>query len=109
MAATAARPPRRASMHPLRSLTLSVALACVLVGTAAAWGPEGHSIVAEIAQRRLSPQGAGLVETLLGRGHSLASIASWPDDIRGERPETYNWHFVDIPTAVPTYSKERDC
>ena len=96
-------------MHPLRSLTLSAALACVLVAPAAAWGPEGHSIVAEIAQRRLSPEGAGLVATLLGRGHSLASIASWPDDIRGERPETYNWHFVDIPIAVPTYSKDRDC
>jgi hypothetical protein len=96
-------------MHPLRTLTLSAALACALVAPAFAWGPDGHSVVAEIAQRRLSPGAAEMVATLLGRGHSLASIASWPDDIRDERPETSNWHFVDIPIAIATYSKERDC
>jgi nuclease S1 len=96
-------------MHPLRTLTLTAALACTTLAPAAAWGPEGHSIVAEIAQRRLSPAAAGMVATLLGPGHSLASIASWPDDMRDERPETYNWHFVDIPISVRAYNKERDC
>jgi hypothetical protein len=96
-------------MHPLRTLTLSAALTCAMLAPAAAWGPEGHSIVAEIAQRRLSPEAAAMVATLLGRGHSLASIASWPDDMRDERPETYNWHFVDIPISVRSYNKDRDC
>jgi nuclease S1 len=96
-------------MHPLRTLTLSAALTCTLIAPAAAWGPEGHSIVAEIAQRRLTPEGAGMVATLLGRGHSLASIASWPDDMRDERPETANWHFVDIPISVRAYKQDRDC
>ncbi len=96
-------------MHPLRTLTLSAVLTCTLIAPAAAWGPEGHSVVGEIAQRRLSPDAAAMVATLLGQGHSLASVASWADDIRDERPETYNWHFIDIPIKVPTYSQARDC
>ncbi|MGH8747294.1 MAG: S1/P1 nuclease [Burkholderiales bacterium] len=77
-------------------------------GPAWGWGQEGHSIVAEIAQRRLSPA-AEEVEQLLGRGHSLASEASWADDIRDARPETYNWHFVDIPLEATRYDPRRDC
>ncbi|HEY4374928.1 MAG TPA: S1/P1 nuclease [Burkholderiales bacterium] len=74
-----------------------------------AWGPEGHAIVAEIAQRRLTPEAAAAVASLLGRGHSLASVASWADDERDERPGSYNWHFVDIPLAADTYDAVRDC
>jgi len=96
-------------MRQPRALIISAALGLTLIAPAAAWGPEGHSVVAEIAQRRLSPEGANMVATLLGRGHSLASIASWPDDVRDQRPETYNWHFADIPIAIATYSAARDC
>ena len=35
-------------------------------GTAAAWGEEGHAIVAEIAQRRLSDASRTAVEQILG-------------------------------------------
>lgn len=76
-----------------------------------AWGQEGHSIVAEIAQRRLSPQAAAAVEQLLGRGHSLASVANWADDFRSteQGKPTQNWHFVDIPLAQKDYDATRDC
>jgi hypothetical protein len=90
-------------------IALMIPLMGMATGPAAAWGPEGHSIVAEIAQRRLTPDAAALVARLLGTGHSLAAIASWADDVRDERPQTYNWHFVDIPIAIATYDKERDC
>ena len=43
------------------------------------------------------------------KGRSLASIASWADDVRDTRPETTQWHFVDIPLDVPTYKQPRDC
>jgi hypothetical protein len=65
--------------------------------------------VAEIAQHRLSPQAAAMVEQLLGRGHSLAAIAGWADDTRDLRPETNNWHFVDIPLARDNYDEAVDC
>ena len=78
-------------------------------GPAWAWGQEGHSIIAEIAQRRLEPEPLQRVKELLGGEVSLASVSSWADDVRGERPETYNWHFVDIPLAATGYDPVRDC
>ena len=96
----------------MRSIALAGALTCVLTwalaGPALAWGPEGHSIVAEIAQQRLSDSAARLVRDLL-QGRSLASIASWADDYRASHPETTNWHFVDIPLGVTAYNAARDC
>ena len=74
-----------------------------------AWGPDGHSIVGEIAQRRLDGRARAEVQRLLGPGHSLASEGAWADDVRAQRPETFNWHFVDIPLAEASYRAARDC
>jgi hypothetical protein len=74
-----------------------------------AWGQEGHSIIAEIAERNLNASAKAGVTALLGQNVSLASISSWADDIRDERPETYNWHFVDIPLYADIYEATRDC
>jgi len=90
-------------------LALIFAFIGASIGQALAWGQEGHSIVAEIAQRRLSPSAVEMVAKVLGSHHSLASVASWADDARDERPETAGWHFVDIPINVPKYKLERDC
>lgn len=74
-----------------------------------AWGQEGHSIIAEIAQRRLSPKAIAEVARLLGANHSLASTGSWADDVRDDHPETYNWHFVDIPIPLDRYDEAAHC
>lgn len=92
----------------MRSLILAAMFACLLAGRASAWGPEGHSIVGEIAEPRLSPQAAQMVQKLL-KGRSLASVASWADDYRDSHPATYNWHFVDIPLDADSYDPARDC
>jgi len=88
-------------------------IACALAGWAltgaAAWGPDGHAIVAELAQRRLTPSAQAEVARLLGPGASLASISNWADDVRPDRPETFNWHFVDIPLGETAYDPDRDC
>jgi hypothetical protein len=78
------------------------------VGQALAWGQEGHSIIAEIAQVRLSSQAAKTVAELLN-GRSLASVANWADDFRDKHHDTTNWHFVDIPLTSHTYVPIRDC
>jgi hypothetical protein len=88
------------------ALSLGLALAALDAG---AWGGDGHSIVAEIAQRRLGPTARAQVEALLGPGHSLASEANWADDVRPARPETFNWHFVDIPIADKNYDAAKQC
>ncbi|WFT97010.1 S1/P1 nuclease [Bradyrhizobium barranii] len=74
-----------------------------------AWGQEGHSIIAEIADQNLSASAKSRVAALLGQNGSLASISSWADDVRDDRPETYNWHFVDVPLAADNYDPSRDC
>lgn len=91
-------------------LAVCVWVAATLAPASAwAWGASGHSIVAEIAQRRLDAHAAREVALLLGRGHSLASIASWADDVRPARPQTGNWHFVDIPVAESAYNAATEC
>ena len=71
----------------MKAFGLAALLAVACCEQAGAWGQEGHSIVAEIAQQRLSSQAATAVESVLGR-RSLASVASWPDDVREERNST---------------------
>jgi hypothetical protein len=93
----------------MKPIWLATWLALVPLSQAAAWGPEGHSIVAEIAQRRLEPGPLQKIKKLLGGEISLASIASWADDFRTEHPETTKWHFVDIPYERNTYDPEVDC
>ena len=89
--------------------TAAVAAICSLAGHARAWGPEGHSVIAEIAQRRLTPAASAAVSKILGRGVSLASVAMWADDVRPGRPETYNWHFVNIPLEDSSYDAALHC
>src|SRR5262249_4110869 len=93
----------------MRPIFLTIAFAFAMISRALAWGQEGHSIIAEIAQRRLSPEAVVMVERLLGKNHSLASVSSWADEIRDDRPDTYNWHFVDIPIHANDYQTSRDC
>jgi hypothetical protein len=60
---------------------------------ALAWGQEGHSIVAEIAQRRLDANTREKIQALLKDEApeadvpqiALASIASWADDYRSKQ------------------------
>lgn len=73
-----------------------------------AWGREGHSIIARIAVAHLDPKVADIVDRMLS-GQSMASVASWADSVRNSRPETYNWHFVDIPRDASGYDASRDC
>ena len=94
-----------------RALTLSAAsivLTLLTPSTLVGWGHDGHEIVASLAQTRLTENTKTGVRSLIGDA-SLASIASWADEVRPERDETYNWHFVDIPTKASGFSDERDC
>ena len=95
-----------------RSLSLTIAisvLALLGAGNAYAWGDRGHSIIAEIAMRHLSPSAAAAVQDLLG-SESMASIASWADDYKNtpEGKATKPWHYVDIDIAKDQYSSS-DC
>lgn len=100
------------SLRPTRLSLLSCALALGFTAPfAMAWGPEGHAIVADIAQARLDPVAAAQVTALLElEGYDrLDQVASWADQHRKEMPGTAGWHYVDIPLAAPAYQAARDC
>jgi len=87
-------------------------LICFTACPACAWLQEGHSIVAEIAQRRLAhdaPAIASKIQNILGPGVSMASIASWADDYKWQNPATQRWHFVAIPIADDDYDPSKEC
>jgi hypothetical protein len=102
----------------MKVLGLALFLLSAGVSEAFAWGQEGHSIVAEIAQRRLTPAVRQKVSELLaselpGLPESsqigLASIASWADDYRASHDESADWHFVDIPYDHDRFDPAMDC
>ena len=69
----------------------------VLTQKAHSWGPQGHMIVGQIAEKQLTPKAKEGIAKLLGNA-SLASVANWADSIKGQ-PEwqhTKPWHFVTI-------------
>jgi hypothetical protein len=74
-----------------------------------AWGPEGHSLVARIADAQLTPAARARVAAILGPNTTMASISSWPDEVRRSRADTAPWHFIDIPIDKPHLDMARDC
>lgn len=93
-----------------RRLLVALLAAALLPTAACAWGPEGHRLVAELADARLEPKTRENVAALLAfePGATLASIASWADENRTR--ETAAWHYVNFPRdADCTYRAGRDC
>jgi hypothetical protein len=94
----------------MRAMLLGLVAGTLLSGHALAWGPEGHQIVASIAENDLSaPVRAQVKQLLAGGADSLADIASWADQVRPSRPDTAAWHFADIPADADGYDPQRDC
>ncbi|TAK10458.1 MAG: S1/P1 Nuclease [Candidatus Manganitrophaceae bacterium] len=100
----------RAGLRARRLLTLSFFLCFSLLSPRFlyAWGEAGHRIIADIAEQHLSERAHKEIRSLIGEA-SLASIADWADRIRGDRPETAHWHFVNIPFQASRYRPKRDC
>lgn len=69
----------------------------ILSGECFAFGANGHRIVAGIAENHLTGKAKKEVMKITG-GHSLASIATWPDEIRSDSAWDYAkpWHFLSI-------------
>lgn len=91
----------------MRHLTYAVACLSTLTINAHAWGPEGHVIIAMIAEDRLSPEARKAERDILF-GAPLATASIFADEYRVTHPETGRWHFVDIPEGE-TFDEARDC
>ena len=95
-------------MSPIKNCAAVFVSLMLLSASSFAWGPEGHRIIGEIAETRLTPAARLQVKELLGNDN-LAAVALWADEIRSERPESYGWHFVVIPMDASGFSEQRDC
>ena len=75
-----------------------------LPSSAYAWGPTGHRVVAEIAQRHLTPAAQARVSSLLD-GRTLADVANWPDELRSDpRFDKYRpLHFATVKDGLASY------
>lgn len=104
-------------MLAARHMVAALFAALAVSPAAFAWGPLGHSVVAELAQRHLSPAAKVEVAHLLALDHtaSLADIASWADDVRNDPAQQALWkqtrplHYVDIRSDSCHYVPPRDC
>ena len=89
-------------------LKTSLILALGLVGSpdpASAWGPEGHTVVGDVAAHYLTARAQKQIHSILqGKRLGDYEISSWPDEIRGSEeyeqlyPDNGKWHFVDFDT-----------
>jgi hypothetical protein len=92
-----------------------LALLLASTGPAAAFGPLGHRIVGQLAQRQLTPAAAAQVRLLLAGEPepTLAGVANWADQLRDSDPvlgkQTARWHYVNFPRGDCHYVPARDC
>lgn len=88
-----------------------VATSPMLPSAAWAWGSEGHRVVALIAADKLTPAARAEVSDLLGGDvrTSMEEVSTWADQIRRERADTRQWHYVNIEISTNRYDATTDC
>src|SRR5690606_3116410 len=107
--------PQPMTVRSRRLVFASIFALSALLGSAGAqaFGPDGHRIVAALAERQLTPPTRAAVHQLLGAeaAEGLAGLANWADDIRDEQAwrHTSRWHYVNFPRASCRYDAARDC
>jgi hypothetical protein len=97
-------------------LLSSLLLLLVTAAHGYAWGEQGHRVIANVAEHRLSsPRAKREVAALLKPGETLADASLWADQIRGQRrdaeaqafikrhPRHGDYHYVNLPFQVQQY------
>lgn len=78
---------------------LAICLLLLSATSAHAWSRFGHEVAGYLAEHDLSPPARAAVADLLG-DESLASVGSWADEVRRDRPATAPMHFMNGPVDV---------
>jgi hypothetical protein len=81
-----------------KRLAIAGAFFCFLTAfppTTLAFGRDGHTITWLIAQEKLSLEAKIAVQDLLGNMDDEV-IPNWADSIKGPRPETKPWHYINF-------------
>ena len=105
-------PDTRCFARRFRALLIGLLLVPSL---AAAWGPQGHRLVAALAWDELDPQVREQITALLEgeTDPTLPGIANWADDLRGNDPDlgrrSARWHYVNIAGDGCAYDAATAC
>lgn len=91
------------------TLWLALILCFSNIDTSLQWGKEGHKIVAQIAQNRLSKEASKVVYQFIGT-KTLADIAPFPDDYdhSGVGRWSATCHYINLPRSANGFGLE-DC
>src|SRR5262249_29676789 len=73
-------------------------LAVAWASTAFAWGPQGHRVIARVAEGRLSPAAKAAIGELLIPPDTLPDVADWADrEGHAAGPGRPAWHLINVP------------
>ena len=87
-----------------RAIAILMALAVASTPSAFAWGPQGHRVIARVAEGRLTPAARLAVKELLKAPDTLADVADWADrDGHDAVPGSAKWHFINVPIQDSKY------
>lgn len=88
----------------------SAAFLSAVLGLSAAWGPDGHTVVAHVANGLLSQKAEQVLRAELGNT-SLTDAADWPDTFdhtpQGEWSSAL--HYINYPGRECDFNWARDC
>lgn len=73
-----------------------------------AWGPVGHRVVGEIAEKFMGPSVLAKAKKILA-GQSLSRVANWPDEIKSDPANysyTFKWHHTDWPEGTHEHNEQ---
>jgi len=81
-----------------------IALFFLFPSLSLSWNALGHKVIAKIAYENAGPATREKINSLVqGMGqqytniHSFEDLACWPDQIRGQKIESYtHWHYIDF-------------
>jgi hypothetical protein len=76
--------------------------------TATAWGPDGHRIICEIAERHLLPRTREIIHKNFNI-EKLTLVANWADAVKKSSHPPDVRHYTNIEEGSLTYDQTRDC
>ena len=99
----------------MRRITIAFTCITLLMSSisAFAWGPTGHDVVAEIAERHLTKKAKKALNELLG-GKSIVYYSSWMDNIQNSPywengyNKTKTWHYANVDKGLTYQTMQKN-
>ena len=92
----------------LKRTLIGVFVLLIWTSSVMAWGPNGHRIVAEIAEKQLKKETRQAIDRLIGPV-PLALISTWADEIKSDPSWRHAspWHYINVPPGQALETAQR--